>query len=171
MSDIVQVHSIAELVVPQAMTGAVSISGTGASTSTGFTIDREGFSTGSLPRSADMFVAFDTTLSSGATLTLAFDVQDSADGTNFSDYQTNIGVVVATGVSGGGEVVNCARVLNPSGNAPAGTAGVDLGGARRYVRLNWVATLSASNTAVMFGVGEFGGFDTLSAPAAGQAKT
>ena len=129
--------------------------GSGDATSvTGNTIDRMGFSTGSMPRSALMGVLYEATLASGATLSLAFAVQDSPDGTNWSDYQTVASAVVATGPNGGGAVKGSANIQ------------VDLNGARRYTRLNYQPDLSASGTDTAYadGVGFFAGFDRLVAP-------
>ena len=76
--------------------------------------------------------------------------------------------MIATGPSGGGRVVGIARLVAPimMANAPSGTPGVGLGGARRYVRFNVVPHLSATgtDTAVIASVGVFAGFNTLPSP-------
>lgn len=129
-----------------------------ATTVTGYTIDRMKIgasgSTGSMPLSALVAVLFGTTLQSGKTLSVSFDVQDSPDGTNFSDYQTAASAVVATGPSGGGAVTGQAELQ------------VSLTSARRYVRLLFVPTLSATgtDTATVIGAAFVAGFDRLAAP-------
>ena len=173
MADLVLQKSIAELVDEKALFSSLSWTAGGGSDSatwTGITVDRGGFANGSLPRSLDAVLFYDATLASGKTLAVQWDVQDSPDGTNFSDYATEALTVVATGPSGGGRVVGVARLVSPSivtsPDKPTGTPGVPLGPARRYVRLNVLPHLSATgtDTAVIGGVGVFAGFDTLAAP-------
>jgi hypothetical protein len=173
MADIVLQKSIAELIDDKALSSSLSWTAGGASDSatwTGTTVDRQGFATGSLPRSLDAVVFYDATLASGKTLSIQWDLQDSPDGTNFSDFATEASAVVATGPSGGGRVVGVARLVSPSivtsPDKPAGTPGVPLGPARRYVRLLVIPHLSATgtDTAVIAAVGVFAGFDTLASP-------
>jgi hypothetical protein len=169
MADIVLQKSVAELIDPKAASTSLSWTAGGASDSvtwTGISIDREGMATGSLPRSCDAVVFYDATLGSGQTLAFYWDLQEGPDGTNWSDYATEASTVVATGPSGGGRVVGVARLVTGSADAPAGTPGVNLGSARRYVRLNVVPHLSrtGTDTAVMATVIEFGGFDQLASP-------
>jgi len=125
-----------------------------ATTITGLTIDREGFGNGSLPFSALMGVLFEATLASGATLSVGYAVQDSPDGTNWSDFQTATYAVAATGPSGGGAVKGQFN------------AQVSLTSARRYVRFNYNPDLSAASvdTSYSDGAGFFAGFDRLPAP-------
>ncbi|HZP88648.1 MAG TPA: hypothetical protein VFB54_17700 [Burkholderiales bacterium] len=134
---------------------SATAAGAGDATSvTGQTIDRANIAGGVLPLSALMAVLFSATLASGKTLSVAYAVQDSADGTNFSDYQTGAATVAATGPSGGGTVRGQYEIP------------VNLTSARRYVRLNFQPDLSATgtDTAVAIGAGFFAGFDRLAAP-------
>lgn len=157
MSDIVTQHNIgakADLVYASAAATATA-GGTGdATTTTGVTIDRAGLSNGSLPKSALFGAIYDATLASGATLSIGYAVQDSADGSTWADYQTAAGVVVGTGPSGGGAVKGSLNVQ------------CDLQSARRYVRFNSKPDLSASgtDTAVTRSVAVMGGFDRLPSP-------
>lgn len=133
---------------------AVAAGSGDATTVTGITINREGFNNGGLALSAAMGVAYEATLASGKTLSFAYAVQDSADSTNFSDFQTGASTVAATGPSGGGVVKGCTNVP------------VNLTGARQYIRFNYQPDLSATGTDTMYGdaVGFFGGWDRLPPP-------
>jgi len=138
---------------------ALTAAGSGdATTVTGQTIDRMAIGTsgssGAMPLSALVAVLFSATLASGKTLSVTFDVQDSPDGTNFSDYATSAALVVATGPSGGGTVRG------------QSVQQVSLTSARRYVRLLFLPDLSATgtDTAVAMGAAFVGGFDRLAAP-------
>ncbi len=169
MAGIAYVKSVAEFVDPKALSSSLSFTAGGASDSvtwTGISINREGFVNGALPRSMDAIVYYDATLASGKTLALYWDLQEGPDGSNWSDFQTEASTVVATGPSGGGRVIGVARLLRGGSDAPSGTPGVDLNGARAYVRMNVIPHLSATgtDTAVIAAVGEFGGFDILAAP-------
>lgn len=123
-----------------------------ATTVTGVTIDRFN-STGGLAQSAEFGVPYEATLASGATLSIGYAVQDSADGSTWADYQTATYAVVATGPSGGGAVAGLLSIP------------CDLSSARRYTRLNFIPNLSAANTdtANARGVGFLAGFDRLPA--------
>lgn len=137
--------------------GALTAGGGGdAASITGGTVDRENFANGSLPNSAEIGALFSATLASGKTLSVAFDVQDSADGAAWSDYFTQGATAVATGPSGGGVVTGQSNIA------------VNLTSARRYVRTILVPDLSATgtDTAVVIAAGFFGGFDSLPAPTA-----
>lgn len=156
MGDQVTQHNIGAIVdaVYASAAAAATAAGSGdAATTTGKTIDRQALGS-SMPRSALFSTLFDATLASGATLSLAYAVQDSPDGTNWSDYQTGASAVVATGPSGGG--------------AKAGQSNVqcDLNSARRYVRFNSFQDLSAAgtDTSVTRSVAVLAGFDRLAAP-------
>lgn len=155
---IVQQRNIAGLIDLKRLSDGVAETAAGsgdATTVTGATIDRGGFGNGSLPDSALMGVLYSATLGSGKTLSVATAVQDSADGTNWSDYSTVGATVAATGPSGGGAV-------HGQYNVP-----VNLRSAREYVRFNYQPDLSATgtDTAVTCAAGAFGGFDRLAAPA------
>jgi len=159
MGDIVQQRNIGALgdLIRLSDQASLTAAGSGdATTVTGQTIDRMkiGSGVGSMPLSALVAVLFSATLASGQTLSVTFDVQDSPDGTNFSDYATTSAVVAATGPSGGG-TVRGENVLQ-----------VSLTSARRYVRLLFVPDLSATgtDTAVAIGAAFVGGFDRLAAP-------
>jgi hypothetical protein len=135
--------------------GTSTAGGTGdATTITGLTIDREGFGNGTPPMSALMGVIFEATLASGKTLSIGYAVQDSADATNFSDYQTATYAVASTGGSGG------------TTNKGQFNVQVNLTSARRYIRFNYNPKCSATGTDTTYsdGVGFFAGFDRLAAP-------
>lgn len=159
MSDINVVHNIGSLGVLKRLSdhSSATAASTGDATSvTGLTIDRSGFSNGSKPRSAAFGIAYEATLQSGKTLSLGYAVQDSADGTNWGDYLTATYATVDTGGSGGTTQKGCFNIA------------VDLGSAKRYVRLNYNPDLNASgtDTAYFDAVGFFAGFDRLPAPTA-----
>jgi hypothetical protein len=169
MADFVTNKSLGELVDPKAAASYLSWTAGGASdavTWTGITIDREAFSTGSLPKTLDAIVFYDATLGSGKTLSLTIGLQTSPDNSTWTDYATETATVVSTGASGGSRNVGVARIVVPSSNKPTGTPGVDLTSAQRYVRLNVLADLSATgtDTGITAAVLEFGGFDILASP-------
>lgn len=157
MNTIVYEKNIASLgVLKRASLHSTAVAaGSGDATSvTGTTIDREGFSTGSISKSAEFGVLFSATLASGATLSLGYAIQDSADSSSWSDIQTATYAVVATGPSGGGVVSGCFDIA------------ADLSNARRYVRINYNPDLSAAGTDTAYAdaVGFFAGLDHLPAP-------
>lgn len=154
MPGIVLQRDVASLGALKNLSAASAATAAGAgdsATTTGSTIDRAAFPSGSLPGSAVFGVAYDATLGSGKTLSFGYAVQDSPDGTNWSDYQTATYAVAATGPSGGGAVSGVFEVA------------VNLGSARRYVRHNYATDLSATatDTAVGRAVGFFAGADRL----------
>lgn len=133
--------------------------GTGDNTTkTGLAIDREAISggVGSPPDSAVFSLLADATLASGATLSVAWTIQDSADNSNWATYGSNTTASTAflTGPSGGG------RVTGQS------SFNVNLSSARRYVRANFVPDLSAAgtDTAVAIAVATLAGYDRLASP-------
>lgn len=157
MGDIVTQKNIGALIdLERASDHATSTAGGSGDTTTvtGLTIDRMGFSTGALPQSALFGVLYEATLQSGKTLSLGYAVQEGADGTNWSDYQTATYVVVSTGGSGG------------STNKGQFNIPVDLTGARRYVRFNYNPKCSATGTDTTYSdaVGVFGGYPRVAAP-------
>jgi hypothetical protein len=157
MSDIVTQRNIGALgnLVRLADHGTSTAAGSGDATSiTGLTIDRFGFGNGSPPDSALFGVLFESTIGSGKTLSIGYAVQDSADGTNWSDYQTATYAVASTGGSGG------------TTNKGEFNVQVNLRSARRYVRFNYNPDLSATGTDTSYSdaAGFFGGFDRLAAP-------
>lgn len=156
MVDLVTQHNIGALITERIASTVLSITAGGAgdnATFTGISFDREAFAQGSLPDSALFAALYDATLASGKTLSAGLGVQDSADNSAWSDFSTVASTVVATGPSGGGRV---------SGAVPFA---VDLGPARRYVRVNVLPDMSATGTDTGFVVSAaaFGGFDRLGA--------
>lgn len=154
MSDIVlqqDVGSLGSLLRLSAEATATAGGAGNSATTTGATIDRFAFGSASPPGSVEAAVLFDATLASGKTLSIGYSIQDSPDGSNWSDYQTATYAVVATGPSGGGAVSGQLQI------------GARLTSARRYVRLNSALTLSATgtDTAITRGAGFFAGFDRL----------
>lgn len=136
MSDLVLQRDVAALgaLLRLSLASTAVAAGSGdATTVTGITIDRFGAS--SPMGVVNAGVAYEATLASGATLSIGYAMQDSADGTNFADYQTATYAVAATGPSGGGQV---AGVFDLSS--------VNLSSARRYFRLNYRPDLSAAGT-------------------------
>lgn len=104
--------------------------------------------------SAKLIVAVEATLQSGATLSVAANMQDSADDSAFADFGTALAnAVVLTGPSGGG-VARGVRELD-----------VDLSAARRYIRAQATPDLSATgtDTCTMAVVIVLGGGDELPA--------
>lgn len=153
-STIVTQHNIGALGALRRLSAAATATaaGTGDSTSTtGITIDRMGFGLGSMPLSAVFGVLWEAVAATSKTLSIGYAVQDSADGSNWSDYATATYAVVGTG--------------STAASALAGQleADVDLQSARRYVRFNFAIDLSATqtDTAVARAAGFFGGFDRL----------
>jgi hypothetical protein len=158
MPDILTQRNIAALGDLKRLTdhSTATAGGSGAATTvTGLTIDRMGFSTGAQPLSAEFGVLYEATLQSGATLSLGYDVQTAPDGSTWTDYQTATYAVVATGPSGGGAVKAAFNVA------------VELTLAQRYVRFNYNPSFSSTGTDTFYGdgVGFFAGFGRLPAPA------
>jgi hypothetical protein len=172
MSDIVLQKNLGALIdVKSVLAAPYSWTAGGASDSITFTsssIDREGLSTGSLPRSVDVEVYYAATLGSGQTLSLYLDLQSSPDNSSFTDYATEASTVIATGPSGGGAVSGVARMtVQSTADNPVPGPGVNLGGAQRYLRLLGVPHLSrtGTDTAIIQAIGMvLGGFDQLPAP-------
>lgn len=134
--------------------GTSTAGGTGDGTTvTGLSIDREGFGNSGPALSAELGVIFEATLASGATLSVGYAVQDSADNSTFADYQTATYVVASTGASGG------------SANKGEFNVQVNLTSARRYIRFNYTPKCSATGTDTTYsdGVGFFAGMDRLPA--------
>lgn len=153
-SSIVLQHNVGQLGSLRRLSAAAAATAasTGDSTTTtGITIDRMGFNNKSMPNSMVAAVLYEATLATGKTLSIGYAIQDSADGSNWSDYATGTYVAVATGAT--------------AASAVAGEyqADIDLQSARRYVRHNFALDLSATqtDTAVARAAGFFGGFDRL----------
>jgi hypothetical protein len=155
MADIVTQRHIGALGALLRLSAASSVVATGAvaATTTGATIDRMGFNSGSMPNTIAGGIVYDATLASGKTLAFAYAYQDSDDGVNFSDYSTGTTAALATGASATTSTVAAGQV----------ELGISLTSARRYIRLNHAALLSATttDTAVSRAVGFAAGFDRL----------
>lgn len=156
MADIVLQRGVGALGHTKRLSAAASAVAGGAgnsTTTTGVTIDRMGFVTGSLPDALAAAVAWEAVLATGKTLSIGYAVQDSADNSTFADYQTATYAVVATG--------------STAASAAAGEfeVAVNLTSARRYVRFNFAENLSATqtDTSAARAVGFFAGFDRLPA--------
>jgi len=154
MADIVLQRDVASLGSLKRLSAAASATAasTGDSTTTtGVTIDRAAFAGGSLPNALALSVLYEATLATSKTLSIGYAVQDSADGSNWSDYQTATYAAVATGATAASVVVGEFEV------------GVNLSSARRYVRANFALDLSATqtDTAAARAAGFFAGFDRL----------
>jgi hypothetical protein len=170
MADIVLQKNVGALIDVKSLANPLAWTGGGASDSvlwTGVSIDREGLSTGSLPRSADIDVIYSAQLGSGHTLSLYLDLQTSPDNVNWTDYATEAAAVVATGPSGGGHVTGVYRmVTQTTADNPVPGPGIGLNNASRYLRLNMTPHLSATSTdtAIISAVAVLAGFDQLAAP-------
>ncbi|CAN5576589.1 hypothetical protein BH10PSE14_BH10PSE14_06680 [soil metagenome] len=154
MSDIVlqrDVGSLGSLLRLSAAASAVAAGAGDSTTTTGATIDRMGFSSGSMPMTMAAAIIYDATLATAKTLSFGYAVQDSADGSTWADYQTATYAVVATGATAASVAAGQLEV------------GVNLTSARRFVRFNFAPDLSATqtDTAVARAVGFAAGFDRL----------
>jgi hypothetical protein len=154
MSDIVlqrDVASLGALKYLSAASAATAAGGGDSATTTGASIDRFAFSGGGVANALSAAVVFDATLATSKTLSFGYAVQDSADNSNWSDFQTATYAAVATGATAASVAAGQFEV------------GVNLGSARRYVRFNYATDLSATqtDTAVARAVGFFAGFDRL----------
>lgn len=148
-----QIRSIGDLVSVRraAANTAVTAGGGGDNTEVvGVILDRAALG---FPKSCVVAIPFTATLAATQTLTVAWDI-DEGDASNLSDAEVLTSAaaqVVATGPAGGGTVTGTFE------------ANVNLGGAGRYVRLNFTPNLSASgtDTAALSAVIVFGGADRL----------
>jgi len=125
-----------EILAKNAILGtAVLAAGTGDATEiNGSTINRAAL--GSLFSSCKLAVHGNTTLASGATLTITANMQDSADGATWADYGTAFATTTVKDAAGGAltAVVFEAFLDN------------DLRGARQYIRAQVTPNLSAGAT-------------------------
>jgi hypothetical protein len=156
MADIVLQKDVGSLGVLKRMSTVANATAGGAgdsTTTTGATIDRFAFGAGSMPLSLAFGVQYETTLATGRTLSVGYAIQDSPDGTNWSDFQTGTYAAVATGATAASALAGEFEVS------------VNLGAARRFVRGNFALDLSATqtDTAVGRAAGFFAGFDRLPA--------
>lgn len=172
MADIVLQKNLGALIdVESVYAPALSwTAGTGADseTFTSVTVDREGFATGSLPRSMDVEIYWSATLASGKTLSLYSEIDSSPDNSTWAVYATEQ-ATLATGPSGGGAVNGVHRMtVQTTADNPTPGPGLNLGSAARYLRYLGLPHLSATgtDTGVIRAVGMVvGGFDQLAAPA------
>ena len=149
MSDMVQHKDIGSLLTARLASPFAAITAGGAGNAVavfGGALQRSTFG---LPRSAALVLAFSGTLAAGKTIALTqVQVQDSADGVNWSTYQTFTDPgAVATGPTGGG-VVSGQILLR-----------AQLSGARDWVRVGFTPTLNAtgSDTATVSATAIFAG--------------
>lgn len=150
-----QIRSIGDLIAVRraAANTAATAGGSGDNTEVaGVILDRAALG---FPQSAVVAIPFTATLAAGATLAIAWDI-DEGNNSGLSDAEvltSATAAVVATGPSGGGTVTGTFE------------ANVSLAGAGRYVRLNFTPNLSAANTdtAALSAVIVFGGADRLPA--------
>lgn len=130
---------------PGIFQGSLTAGGAGNNSAlTGAAIDRAPLE---YPLSCVLASFFEATLQSGATLTLTTKIQHSPDNSTWTDFATEAATVVATGPSGGGQVIGT-HPLN-----------IDLSGANEYVRAYALPVLSATgtDTAVVVAAVCFGG--------------
>lgn len=129
--------------------GSVTAGGTGDDTAmTGLTLDRAAFEP--LCLSGALVVQFNPTLATDESVAASCTFEDSADGTNWDDYDGGPGA----------DAVKTSTVDGPQ----AVVFKCQLGGARRYVRGNPKFNMSASGTdatVVNGGVWIIGGADEL----------
>jgi hypothetical protein len=156
MADIVlqrDVGSLGALKRLSAAAAATAASTGDSTTTTGVTIDRMNFPSGSMPNSLAAAVAWEAVLATSKTLSIGYAVQTSDDGSSWTDYQTATYVAVATG--------------STAASAAGGEfeVSVNLTSARRYVRFNFAQDMSATqtDTSAARAVGFFAGFDILPA--------
>jgi hypothetical protein len=140
---------------------SVTATGSALATISGVAIDRFAVASGAgsagpLPLSCSVLYSITATLASTHTMSLAYSIQDSADGTNFANMLEQSGDVVAATVELTGNVGGTAQNLLVKQD-------VDLTGAREYVRVYFTPSFSASSvdTAVISPVIVFGGMNIL----------
>jgi len=153
MSGMPYIHNVGALV--SVRIGSTSTSATAAgtgdnTTKTGIAYDRMALG---MPRSAVASVLADATLASGANLKVTFSIQHSDDNSTFTEYASQAATTTLTAVGG---------AAAKSGQL---NLAVDLGSAKRYVRLDHIPDLSAAgtDTALTRGVWTFAGEDRLPA--------
>ncbi len=154
--DLVLARDVEALITNRQLTlPSTYTAGAGTGTTTGVTIDREGFSNGSLPNSIAADVAWEATLATGKTLSIGYAIQTSDDNSSWTDYQTASPAVVGTGSTAASVV---------SGNLKVSAS---LTSARRYVRMNTTLAMSATqtDTSAAQAFGTLAGFDRNPSPA------
>lgn len=144
MADTTLVHNIAAYLNPAVALKPTSLTASqnSGATNNGATIDR--FASAGLYRSVDVVALVRASGSSKFKVTTTLRLQDSANGSSWSSY----GSASATpGVTG---------ATNATGKqtlAGAVSVGVDLGSARRYVRVNTILTWGGTNKSTPAQVG------------------
>jgi hypothetical protein len=172
MGDIVQQKNIGALIDVASIAAPdypwTAGGGSDSVTFTSTSVDREGFATGSMPRSMDVEIYWSATLASGKTLTLYSEIDSSPDNSTWTPYASEQ-ATLATGPSGGGAVNGVHRMtVQTTADNPSPGPGINLGAAARYLRYLGVPHLSATgtDTGQIRAVGMVvGGFDQLAAPA------
>lgn len=147
-------HRVDEYLRPEMALVTTSITAGGAGDGVevdGEEIDRK--ITPDIPLSMMVVLGFDTTLAQDETLSATVQVQDAeVSGGPWADFGDVVDFgVMATGPSGGGQVIDAAK------------QGVDISGARQFVRLQVTPDLSAgaTDTADVTGMCVMGGFDKI----------
>lgn len=148
-----QIRNIGALVAVACAAAPIAVTAGGAgddTLATGVILDRLAYST---PQSAVLAIPFSATLADAATLSIGYSVE-TGNTDDLSDavvLGSATAQVVATGPSGGGDVVSELSVQ------------LSLAGAGRYVRVKFTPDLSAANTdtADLAAVFVFGGSDRL----------
>lgn len=160
MADIVLLKDVASLLEPALASAFTSVTagGTGDNTAvTGTTLDRFALGGGSLPLTVEFVLAWTATLAANKSLTFKnLKVEQSSDGSNWDSTAyatfTDPGAVATS--AGGGTVTGVTKV------------GLDIKGAKRYIRFDWTPDLTASgtDTATVVAMAVLAGFDRLPAP-------
>lgn len=157
MADMVTQHNIGgygSLRTLSAVSSAVAGGAGNGTQVSGIVLDRQGFGISGMPETAVVGIVYTAALAAGKTLSIAYDIQTSPDGTNWTPFASASAAVVATGPTGGG-------TMNGELNVP-----LDLTGAQRYLQVLYTPDLSATSTdtAETVAVGFFAGFPVLPAP-------
>lgn len=147
-------HRVDEYIRPEAamLTQSITAGGAGDGVEVdGEEIDRK--ITPDIPLSMAVVLMFDTTLAQDETLTATVQVQDAeVSGGPYADFDDPIDFgTMATGPTGGGQVIGASK------------QGIDISGARQYLRIQVTPDLSAgaTDTAAVTGLCIMGGFDKI----------
>lgn len=133
---------------------AATAGGSGDATEVdGVAIDR--LALGDRAESGLVVIAGRATMASGETLTIAANLQDSPNNSDWTDHSTVLATTTVLSAAGGALTASAFQVQLP----------VDLRGAERYVRVQATPNLSraGTDTAEMFGVLVLGGQQELPA--------
>lgn len=151
ITDLNNLTTAQSLILPTVATAA----GAGDNTKiTGLTIDRGV----NLPKTAKVCIVSRSTLAAAATLSLAAEIQESADG---SSWDTAVGLVIGAGTAGALTVVQAGGA---GGTFHTVTElGLNLLNRKRYFRINVTPDLSAgaTDTASVSGVAVLAGHDVI----------